>query len=211
MGLSRFVLEDGSSACCFLCKYPLTQPRDLKLDSGLLYVNRPLTVTGKVNLESDLVALVADGDVVVQGKGQEDGTRVQGLVYTKGSFKAQDSTIVGAVVSARVDGTTELDRVNMVQVPGVTDFEVVVDEQLNLVASQPGRISRLGLVVGWEFQGRFVPFTESSLPELRSLAKVLSKLPINGRGAVQVRYKNQDGSPGAVASGREFDSISAPV
>ena len=185
---------------------------DLKLDSGLLYVNGPLTVTGKVtgngaivvrgpvtvtgqmNLESDLVALVAEGDVVVQGRGQEgsDGTRVQGLVYTKGSFKAQDSTIVGAVVSARVDGTTELDRVNMVQVPGVTDFEVVVDKELEIVARQPTRIERAGWVVGLEYQSRFIQFVPSNVPLLRELSKTLATLPEDQRGSFVIR--GNDGS-----------------
>ena len=188
---------------------------DLKLDSGLLYVNGPLTVTGKVtgngaivvrgpvtvtgqmNLESDLVALVADGDVVVQGKGQEDGTRVQGLVYTKGSFKAQDSTIVGAVVSARVDGTTELDRVNMVQVPGVTDFEVVVDERLEVITLS-GKSEFEGFYVGVDASAGFMSFTSANVSSLRDLAEALARLPVEQQGAVQVRRKNIDGSVGDV-------------
>jgi hypothetical protein len=187
---------------------------DLFLDSGLLYVNGNLTITGRVsgtgaivcngkvtvtgqmNLQSDLVALVAQGDVLIDGQGKDNGgTRMQGLVYTNGSFKAEDSTVVGAIVSAQVDGTTQLDRVNMVQVPGVTNFEVVVDESLETVTGS-FRGEREGYVVGLEHQGSFTPFSESSSAALREVADTLVTLPADQRGTVQVRRTNPDGTIG---------------
>jgi hypothetical protein len=181
---------------------------DLHLDSGLLYVEGDLTITGAVtgngaivcsggvtvtgqmNLESDLVALVAGGDVLIDGRGLDaGGTRMQGLVYTNGSFKAEDSTVVGAIVSAQVDGTTQLDRVNLIQVPGATNFEVVVDEDLEVVTAA-GQAEDEGYSIGLEYQGSFTPFSESSSPALRELAAVLVAQPPDERGTVQVRTRD---------------------
>ena len=189
---------------------------DLHLDSGLLYVDGNLTITGKVtgngaivstgkthvtgslNVSSDLVALVAGGDVHIDGRGSSDGgTRMQGLVYTKGSFKAEDSTVVGAIVSAQVDGTTELDRVNLVQVPGATDFEIVVDTELEAITLD-GQAARKGYLIGLEYEGNFTPFRDSHLSKLRELSQLLASNADGQRGTVQIRNKNPDGSPGEI-------------
>ncbi len=178
---------------------------DLHLDSGLLYVEGDLTITGAVtgngaivcsggvtvtgqmNLESDLVALVAGGDVLIDGRGIDaGGTRMQGLVYTNGSFKAEDSTVVGAIVSAQVDGVTQLDRVNLIQVPGATNFEVVVDAKLKEIVVE-GLDLRAGFQIGLEYQGGFTAFTSTNGPALRELAAVLATLPADQRGTLQVR------------------------
>jgi cytoskeletal protein CcmA (bactofilin family) len=199
---------------------------DLHLDSGLLYVEGDLTITGKVtgngaivctggvtvtgqmNLESDLVALVAGGDVLIDGRGLDaGGTRMQGLVYTNGSFKAEDSTVVGAIVSAQVDGTTQLDRVNLVQVPGATNFEVVVDAALREVTVD-GQAEGEGYAIGLEYQGSFISFRDTSTAALRELADVLVALPADQRGTIQVRQINPNGSLGAVVS---LSDIPGPV
>ena len=160
--------------------------REKSHHNGAIVCKGAVTVTGSLNLESDLVALVAQGDVFIDGLGKEGGTRMQGLVYTNGSFKAEDSTVVGAIVSAQVDGTTQLDRVNMVQVPGATNFEVVVDEELEEVVL-PSRLDREGQRVGVEYQGMFLAFKAENRARLRELAEQLAKLPEDQRGIVQVR------------------------
>ena len=186
---------------------------DLRLDQGLLYVDGNLTITGKIsgsgaivctqqvtvsgslNVSSDLVALVAGGDVHIDGQGNSaGGTRMQGLVYTKGSFKAEDSTVVGAIVSAQVDGTTELDRVNLVQVPEATNFEVVVDTELEVI-TRSGRPEREGLLVGIEYNGSFTAFNDANSSQLRDLAETLAQQPVGLRGTVKV-YR--DGVPVAL-------------
>jgi cytoskeletal protein CcmA (bactofilin family) len=181
---------------------------DLHLNSGLLYVEGDLTITGKVtgngaivctggvtvtgqmNLTSDLVALVAGGNVLIDGRGLDaGGTRMQGLVYTNGSFKAEDSTVVGAIVSAQVDGTTQLDRVNLIQVPGATNFEVVVDAAMDEITIE-GEAQRRGFDIGIAFQGTFIPFEDATAPALRELASRLVTLPANERGTVQARRQS---------------------
>ena len=197
---------------------------DLKLDNGLLFVDGDLTITGKIsgngaivckgavtvtgslNLESDLVALVAQGDVFIDGLGKEGGTRMQGLVYTNGSFKAEDSTVVGAIVSAQVDGTTQLDRVNMVQVPGATNFEVVVDEDLKAVTASE-RSGEDNYVAGIEYQGVFVPFNDFGSAALRELSDLLINQPSAQRGSVQVRQELDGGTYGPPLTDSEIPLV----
>jgi hypothetical protein len=87
---------------------------DLNLESGILYSEGDITVTGKVigngaliskgkvsiARTSDLsasnqVAIVADGDVTVAGQ----GSFLQGLVYTHGNFYGENFTLAGSLIA----------------------------------------------------------------------------------------------------------------
>ncbi len=163
---------------------------NLKLEDGLLYVEGSLAVTGKVtgkgalvatediiitgslNTAADLTAVVAGGDVVIQGQGRE-ATRLRGLVYAGGSFKAKDATVVGAVVSAAVDGLNEFERVNLIETPELRDMEIWVDVKLDEVM-ESYRGGRDGSTpIGLLYQGQFTAFRPENESALRLLAQEL--------------------------------------
>ena len=198
---------------------------DLTLERGVLFVDGDLTITGHVkgegavictgnlmvtgqlNLESDFLAVLADGDVKIDGRGTEDldtaaggGTRVQGLVYSNGSFTANDATLVGAVVSAKIDGVTKLERVNFGHVPEAASFEITVSAGLEAVIVE-GLAKLAGYDIGVELpDGTVTFFDELHESELQALSQFLAQQPADERGEVKI-YQN----------GVEMDSASLNI
>lgn len=103
---------------------------------GAIVCTGNITVRGSMNVASDKVALVADGDVSIQGEGRFDSS-FQGLVYAGGSFTAADTQIVGAFVSADPETGTRLHNVRSVHVPELTSFEIVDEGPLPSSAPEP--------------------------------------------------------------------------
>ncbi|MBI3929336.1 MAG: hypothetical protein HY319_27565 [Armatimonadetes bacterium] len=100
--------------------HDLTVLGDLQLDGGLLYVDGDLQIQGGLvgrgfvvttgNLEvvggaeldaANNLALLSGGEIALRGTGQES-SYVQGLIYSRGSLRAEQLTVVGALV---MDGT----------------------------------------------------------------------------------------------------------
>ena len=75
--------------------------------------------------ESDHAALVAKGDIKIHGDGP-NSSKFQGLVYSEGSIDIARTKIMGAAVSKDTAGTTKLEDVVAVAVPGVTEMEFEV-------------------------------------------------------------------------------------
>jgi hypothetical protein len=163
---------------------------------GAIVCTGNLTVTGQLNLQSDFLAILADGDVTVNGQGAEDfnspsggGTRVQGLVYSNGSFTAKDATLVGAVVSSKINGATKLERVNFGHVPEAASFDITVDAGLEPVIIE-GKAEREGYDIGVELpDGTVTIFDELYESELQALSQFLAQQPEDERGEVKL-YKN---------------------
>ena len=103
---------------------------DLQLDGATLYVKGDLNVQGSIRGRglvvsegtttisggadmgsSDQAVLVTGGDLVLQGAGHSV-SRFQGLVYTEGSFRAQNISLVGVFISRGASGTV-LDSVQL--------------------------------------------------------------------------------------------------
>lgn len=125
----------------------------LVLDQGVLFVDGDLTVNGGIHgvgavfvtgdtvlkggsrLTSDnQVALVGGGEVRLQAPGPPDSSYFQGMVYSGGDFRANQITVVGALVSR---GSVRLNGVNLVQRPESTRMDL-----------EPGALSELTLSEG---------------------------------------------------------------
>ena len=107
-----------------LSNQALTVYGDLRLDGASLYVKGDLSVQGSIrgrglvvsegNLtvsggadmaSFDQAVLLSGGDVLLQGADQAI-SRFQGLVYSQGSFRAQNISLVGVFISRGTGGTT---------------------------------------------------------------------------------------------------------
>lgn len=107
----------------------------LKLDQGVLYVDGDLVVTGgvtgtgaifvtgetSVSGRSDLstdnqTALMSDGSILLDGAG-ESRSYFQGLIYTRGDFKASDITLVGTLMVKGTASEMVLKNANVVYTP----------------------------------------------------------------------------------------------
>ncbi|NDD28169.1 MAG: hypothetical protein EB084_07880 [Proteobacteria bacterium] len=122
---------------------------DTTLDGAVLYVNGDLTIngslkgtgiivtTGKLNIvgqadmaSADKVAVVAKGDVRIEGRGQST-SRLRGVVYTEGSLVAQQLRLEGALLS-HTEGTTSqvrLEQASLLRDPTASRVEVSVKTQ----------------------------------------------------------------------------------
>ncbi len=111
----------------------LTVTGDLNLDSCVLFVNGPVTITGALKGRGALVStgsvkidhgatldagqrvsLLAEGDIEITGEDRKNSF-IQGLVYTKGKLTARRLTVVGAAVAR---GGATLDTANLIYLPG---------------------------------------------------------------------------------------------
>ena len=132
---------------------PLQLSQGVTLDDGVLYVEGDvvisdglkgmgavvatgkITVNGPAAVTSDLTALVSGNGVTLDGQGI-GRSKFQGLVATKGDFKANSATIAGAFVSsgdnpqARLESTLQLEDVRAVYTPEATEMNIVVHVEL---------------------------------------------------------------------------------
>lgn len=102
---------------------------------GAVFVTGKATVRGGSRLASDnQVALVSGGDMRLQAAGPRDSSYFQGMVYAGGDFRANQVTMLGALVAR---GSVKLTGVDLVQQPESTRMEL-----------QPGALSQLSLSEG---------------------------------------------------------------
>lgn len=116
---------------------PLSVSDGLYLEGGFLYVDGDLTVnggvhgkgaifcTGKLSISGvstfaadDLEAIVAKGDISIQGSDRESSI-FQGVLYSEGNLHAKDVTLVGTMLgnkpaSAGSGSEIQLDHVNLI-------------------------------------------------------------------------------------------------
>lgn len=161
---------------------PLQLSQGVTLDDGVLYVEGDvvisgglkgmgavvatgkITVNGPAAVTSDLTALVSGNGVTLDGQGI-GRSKFQGLVATKGDFKANSATIAGAFVSsgdnpqARLESTLQLEDVRAVYTPEATEMNIVVHVELQeMLDTGFGRRdgANIGLLVP---NGTFYTFT----------------------------------------------------
>ncbi|MEW6279763.1 MAG: hypothetical protein AB1758_14140 [Candidatus Eremiobacterota bacterium] len=139
---SRMVLPPGSTGditvdWLTVVDGDLTVNGDCTLDSGILCVSGDLWVQGKfvgqgtvvssgsVRVDQagslvgeDLVALLASGDVRLEGIGPSNSF-FKGLIYTEGNLRGRNVTVVGSVVANGGPGAgqLQLDNVGIIQAP----------------------------------------------------------------------------------------------
>jgi hypothetical protein len=116
---------------------PLHVTGNLKLDGGLLYVQGDLVVdggfegkgmivtTGKLEMRgqgqfegTNAMALLSGGDMELHGQGKLQ-SRVNGLVYSKGNFRAESLSVYGTVASL---GEAVFRDSRMVGIPGTDKY-----------------------------------------------------------------------------------------
>lgn len=104
---------------------------------GALIVTGRCQLIGGATLSTDNeAALLVGGDVEIRGAGRQ--STFAGLVYTEGNFTAEDITLVGAFVANHAGGSAmQMTRVNLVSLPGVTEFSVA--PRLSLPATPPNQ------------------------------------------------------------------------
>lgn len=122
----------------------LTINGELELDNGLLYVDGDLTVNGNltgtgilavsgnvsVRAGTDFrgeskLAILSAADVRLQGSGPQ-GSYVQGLVWTKGNFSADQVTVAGHLVATGSEAEVTLKDSRIVSSPGAEVVTVAV-------------------------------------------------------------------------------------
>lgn len=132
----------------------------LTLDNGVLYVDGDLTVeggvrgvgavlvTGRVNLEggADLssdahLALVSGGEMRLRGQ-NADTSFFQGLIYSGGSFSADDITVVGSLIVQPPTGAPSvLNDARLVQCPALSRLKFSTTATSQLTFSSAGQFS----------------------------------------------------------------------
>lgn len=116
---------------------------DLTLQDGVLYVEGDVHIkgglkgkgaivaTGKLVIDrasnfaqDSQVALLANGDLEMHGQGS-DRSYVQGLVYSKGSVKTSDLTLLGSLIQGgRSDGQVDVSNSHLVHVPEYSKMRI---------------------------------------------------------------------------------------
>lgn len=87
--------------------------------SGLLVATGSVTVNGGAQLVADSkLALLAGGDVVLNGSGPA-GSYFQGAVFTNSGVRAEDLTVVGALIAAGRNNSVYLENARVITHPGV--------------------------------------------------------------------------------------------
>ena len=129
---------------------------------GAVVATGKITVNGPASVTSDLTALVSGNGVTLDGQGI-GRSKFQGLVATKGDFRANSATIAGAFVSsgdnpqARLESTLQLEDVRAVYTPEATKVNIVVHVELkDMLNVGRGSDSNIGLLAP---NGTFYTFT----------------------------------------------------
>jgi len=119
---------------------------DLKLNGALLYVGGDLNVakgvkgkgaivvkgkttigTGAEISSDNLVAMISGGDVKIGSSGASDSSSFQGIIFSRGSFKADNMNLLGAFITKGENasvGRIELSNVNLINIPGYTKIDI---------------------------------------------------------------------------------------
>jgi cytoskeletal protein CcmA (bactofilin family) len=94
--------------------------------SGALFVTRNLSVNGSSAMSTDnTVAVMAGGNVSLIGNGTGNSA-FQGLLYTEGSFKAKQISLMGVFIQNNPNETVEISDSRMIYVPEYSTVEVDV-------------------------------------------------------------------------------------
>ena len=178
---------------------PLELNRGVQLDDGMLYVDGDvvirggfegtgavvatgkITVLGAAAVSSDLTALVSGNGVTLDGQGI-GRSKFQGVVATKGDFRASSTTIAGAFFSsgdnpqAKLESSLQLENVKAAFSPEATHINITVHVELKetLQVGQ-GALSGSsdGSQIGLRHGGTFYTFTgDPALPEAERQAQV---------------------------------------
>lgn len=174
---------------------PLELYNGVKLDDGELYVEGDvvirgglegygavvatgkITVVGPAAVSSDLTALVSGDGVTLDGQGI-GRSKFQGIVATRGDFRASSTTIAGAFFSsgdnpqAKLESSLQLENVKAAFSPEATEMNITVHVELKETL-QVGQSDRSGVNIGLLHNGTFHTFTgDPALSEAERRAQV---------------------------------------
>lgn len=126
----------------------LTLSEDLKFEDGLLYVKGNITVTGtlkgkgalvatgdihittgQMDLANDVNAMVAGGNITIDGLGPSNST-FKGIVFAEKSIEFKRTTVVGASISSDPNGSVTMTDVKAVTAPRVASLLIEKDVKL---------------------------------------------------------------------------------
>ncbi|MBX3172762.1 MAG: hypothetical protein KF760_35520 [Candidatus Eremiobacteraeota bacterium] len=99
---------------------------------GALFVTRDLGLYGSTQMKTDnKVAVVSGGNVSIFGSGQES-SMFQGMLWNKGAFSAQHITLMGVLIQADENATTDINDASL--------YYQSSQGKLDMTISSPGSV-----------------------------------------------------------------------
>ncbi|MBI3929233.1 MAG: hypothetical protein HY319_27050 [Armatimonadetes bacterium] len=114
---------------------------------GALFVKGPVQLAGGSSFSSDnQAALVADGDIAIDGDGDETSF-FQGMIYSEGNLRASQITLMGSFIansSEGCGGEASVSNSRLVMAPEVADIEFSVGAASDTFYFQRNNATYLG-------------------------------------------------------------------
>lgn len=95
--------------------------------AGAIFVTGTTTIAGGAELSTDnTLALLSKGDVTILGT-DTASSYFQGMIYTEGSFTAQQMTLLGSFIQNGSNGVVSISDSQLISVPDYSNIQVTVN------------------------------------------------------------------------------------